>query len=111
MNSIFNKSFLFIFSCFIFLCCKKNTNDANTNNGTNIYVAGTNGSSAVLWKNGTANILSSSGFAGDVVVSGTDVYVAGIANESQSLSPGGPSGQFAYWKNGVQNNIGNIRLL
>lgn len=113
MNSILNKSIFFIFLCFIFLSCKKNANSINFNTATdtNIYVAGTDGSNAVLWKDGTENILSSSGFASDVVVSGNDVYVAGVADESMNLSPGGPSGQFVYWKNGAQNNIGNLRIL
>jgi hypothetical protein len=112
MNSFSPNYLLFVFSCFIYVSCTKTTNSISANTGTNIYVAGNNGTNPVLWKNGTANMLSSSvGSANQVIVSGNDVYVAGISPESQNLDPGGPSGQYVYWKNGIQNNIGGFEFV
>jgi hypothetical protein len=110
MNSFQRKCSIFVFSCFIFASCNKNI--VSTNTGTNIYIAGDNGTNPVLWKNGTAEILSSSiGSASQVIISGNDVYIAGVDGESSDLIPAGPSGQYLYWKNGIQNNIGSLRFL
>jgi putative NIF3 family GTP cyclohydrolase 1 type 2 len=97
-----------VFSFCIIASCTKNTNRASPHTGADIYVAGDNGTNPVLWKNGSANMLSTSiGTASQVIVSGNNVYVAGVDGESASslLSPGGPGGQYVYWKNGIQNNI------
>src|SRR5271168_4442559 len=95
MNSFRNKFLLIISSLFIINSCTKSNN-------------------SVIWKNGVENILSSTiGSASGVFLSGRDIYVAGtcdISAESIS-SPAGPGGQYAYWKNGIQNNIGNPGLL
>ena len=69
-----------------------------------VYVAGSIGYDAVLWKNGIANYLtngsiSTTASANSVFVTGTDVYVAGYQHSSW--------GDIAkVWKNGVATNLG-----
>jgi hypothetical protein len=60
--------------------------------GTDIYVAGWLGDSAVYWKNGQTYYLPDGlpAQAFSIFVSGTDVYVAG-----------GEDGVARYWKNGI----------
>ena len=112
MNSQINQYLLYAFSCFIFASCTKTTNDLGnysnlgTNSGTNIYVAGNNGTNPVIWKNNTPEVLSSSiGYASQIILSGNNVYVAGISGQNNNSSPGGPGGEYVYWKNGIQQNI------
>ena len=72
-----------------------------------IYVAGDNGTNPVLWEDGQAKVLSSSmGFADQVLVSGNDIYVAGVYNESNNGTLDGPFGQYGYWENGVPHAFG-----
>ncbi len=79
-----------------------NINACSTVAGPNVYVAGSIGNDAVLWKNGVANYLtngSSRSDARSVFVSGTDVYVAGYERSTW--------GDIAkVWKNGVATNLG-----
>jgi hypothetical protein len=79
-----------------------NINACSAVAGPNVYVAGSIGNKAVLWKNGIANYLtngSSQSDARSVFVSGTDVYVAGYEHSTW--------GDIAkVWKNGVATNLG-----
>jgi|HubBroStandDraft_2_1064218.scaffolds.fasta_scaffold76433_2 hypothetical protein len=80
------------------------------NNGTpagqHVYIAGDNGTNPVLWIDGSPQVLSTSiGSADQVVISGTDIYVAGLADETHPGSIGGPGGDYVYWKNGRQTDI------
>jgi hypothetical protein len=86
-----------LFSIILFTGCKK---DAGTpavpSNQTDVYISGTLGSGdtthAVYWKNGNLVMLPDGGLpalAGNIVVSGNDVYVAGTRGKS-----------FGYWRNG-----------
>ncbi len=114
INTYLLKYSILIFSIFICISCTKTNSSAVYNAGVKIYVAGDNGSNPVLWKNGVPEILSSTlGSASKVILSGSDVYVAGTCEISAGslLSPAGPGGQYAYWKNGILNNIGSPGLL
>jgi Carboxypeptidase regulatory-like domain len=79
-----------------------NINACGTVAGSNVYVAGSLGNAAVLWKNGLATYLtngSSPAAANSVFISGTDVYVAGYEHSTW--------GDIAkVWKNGVATNLG-----
>jgi hypothetical protein len=122
MNSL-SHNCLFILSFFIFVSCTKSKNGTTVNGDTTagatidttIYIAGDNGTNPILWKNGKADTLSPTiGSASQVTISGNDVYVAGVYQEIENFSsPGvlsGPiTGQYVYWKNGIQNNIGPFR--
>lgn len=113
-NTCLFKYAISIFSIFTCISCSKTDNGIIYNAGVKIYVAGDNGSNPVLWKNGVSEILSSTlGSASKVILSEGDVYVAGTCDISAGSlsSPGGPGGQYAYWKNGIQNNIGVPGLL
>jgi hypothetical protein len=91
----------------LIISCAKTSQNTNQDIGRTVYVAGDNGTNPVLWKNGTADILASSeGSARQVVLSGNDVYVAGISEENTNHVPAAAFGQYVYWKNGVPNNIG-----
>jgi hypothetical protein len=112
MNSLYQPCLLILFACCLTPSCTKQGNSTAT--GSTIYIAGDNGISPVLWKNGNGSLLSASGgSASQVVVSGSDVYIAGVTgvNEAFALTPAGPAGQNGYWKNGVLTNIGNFELL
>lgn len=108
----------FIASCFIFIRCSKSGGNSGGNTppptGPVVYIAGDNGTNPILWKNGIPDTLSqTTGSAYQVLVSGNDVYVGGVYQEIKMYaSPGvlsGPAmGQYVYWKNGTQNNIGNF---
>ncbi len=117
-----NKYILIAATGFIFTCCTKNNNNTTGTGGTGgklpdstVYVSGDNGSNPILWQNGVPDTLSATlGTARQVIVSGSDVYVAGICQEIINYySPGvldGPiRGQYAYWKNGVQNNVDSFQ--
>lgn len=110
MNS-FRCGYLFIISSIIIVCsCTKTNNSAVYDAAISIYVAGDNGTNPVLWKNGVEEILSHSiGFGSLVTISGNNEYVGGASDETSSsfLTPAGPAGQYTYWKNGVQYDIGN----
>jgi hypothetical protein len=110
MNSSRYNVLLTISLFFIVCSCTKTNNSAIYNAAVTVYVTGDNGTNPVLWKNGAEEILSHSlGFGSLVTVSGNNEYVAGTSDESSSsfLTPAGPAGQYAYWKNDVQYNIGN----
>ena len=66
--------------------------------GNDVYVAGIIYSNykAVLWKNGTQQILSNNAYARSVYVSGNDVYVAGTTNNGTSAT---------LWKNGTEQAL------
>jgi hypothetical protein len=105
------------FAIFCLVACKKSINaplqGINTGNTPNFYIAGESNRNPCLWINGTKNILSSSnGNAYEVLVIGSDIYVAGyldLPNPSSNINPGGFSPvQYVYWKNGAENKIGNI---
>jgi hypothetical protein len=80
-----------------------NINACGTTSAPNVYVAGSIGNAAVIWKNGIATYLTSGSItspaaANSVFVSGTDVYVAGYEHSSW--------GDIAkVWKNGVATNL------
>ncbi len=118
MNYFCRNGFLILISCFIFAHCSKSTGNSGGNNppptGPVVYVAGDNGTNPILWKNGIPDTLSpTTGSANQVLLSGSDVYVSGVYQEIKMYaSPGvlsGPvTGQYVYWKNGAQNNIGSF---
>ena len=92
-----------IFCCLVLPACSKRNNTTQTPTGTTIFIAGSDGAHPVLWTNGSESTLSNTaGTATHVVVSGKDVYVAGFTAESNFVSPGGPSGKYSFWKNGVE---------
>src|SRR5450755_4484251 len=72
-------------SFFIISSCTKTTNTkgiivTGTAPDTTIYIAGNIGTNAVLWKNGIPDTLSSTiSTANQVILAGTDVYVAGVS--------------------------------
>ena len=73
-----------------------------------VYVTGDDGTNPILWTNGKAQTLATSGgFGAQVLLNGSDVYVAGISGED-SFNNRGVAGLFAnytYWKNNVGNTI------
>jgi hypothetical protein len=78
-------------------------------NGSDVYVAGNNGSEVLLWKSGVASALDSpmvysSNYASGMYLSGSDVYVLGGNFE---LYPGDPKDHHyaEYWKNGVFHSL------
>src|SRR5688500_13436538 len=84
--------------------CKKNKDkDDGGNNAIpdRVFVAGMYDRTVCYWKDNdsTRTLLqeSESGYASEVYVSGTDIYVAGNLTEP-SLRPG-------YWKNGVRTAL------
>jgi hypothetical protein len=112
MNSLYKPYLLILMSCYLIPSCTKKGNATAT--GPTIYIAGDNGTSPVLWKNGIGSLLSSSGgSASQVVVSGNEVYIAGVTgiNWKSAATPAGPGGQYGYWRNGVLTNIGIFELL
>ncbi|MBX7125616.1 MAG: hypothetical protein K1X47_07975 [Cyclobacteriaceae bacterium] len=72
--------------------------------GSDVYLAGSSGSTAAWWKNGTLNKITEAGAqVTSIAATATDVYVGG-----QSGSPT-PSG--TYWKNGVKKQLGGRQVL
>jgi hypothetical protein len=66
--------------------------------GSDVHVAGTDGTDAWYWKNGIGTKLEGAGRATGIAVSGTDVYVSG---GPLRLEPG----EAVYWKNGVKTAL------
>lgn len=64
-----------------------------------VYFAGTDGTSAALWKNGVETILAPNATADAVAVSGSDVYVGGWVKSPGTPPYGGSTA--TIWKNGV----------
>lgn len=64
-----------------------------------VYVAGSDGTQAVYWKNGVETVLAQNATANAIAVSGTDVYVGGWVNSSGTPPYGGSVA--TIWKNGV----------
>jgi hypothetical protein len=121
MKSFFQSSLLFATFYVILTSCSKSNVKTTDSGGTvgkppdsTVYIAGDNGTNPILWKNGIPDTLSATlGTASQVIVSGNNVYVAGICQVVEIFgSPGvlaAPvTGQYAYWKNGIQNNIGSF---
>jgi len=111
LNRLHHSGVLFIVSCFIFMHCTKSTGGSGGNtvppNDTTIFIAGNNGTNPILWKNGSPETLSqTSGSAYQVLLSGNDIYVTGVIQETGM--PGGKTGQYVYWKNGSSINIGSF---
>lgn len=108
------------FLSFAFVCmlgCKKNIvttlQGKNNNNTPNFYIAGASNGKPCLWINGTKNILSNSfGNAYQILINGNDIYVTGSyelefpSNYSFNYSGEVPT-QYVYWKNGIENKIGD----
>jgi hypothetical protein len=80
--------------------------------GQNVYVAGFNGTSAVLWTNGTPALLldgtdpysqPNHTYASSMSIAGSDVYVAGTVQKYIQIAPNHywTGLVAAYWKNGV----------
>ncbi|MBP6590209.1 MAG: hypothetical protein KA229_08895 [Chitinophagaceae bacterium] len=70
-------------------------------NGNDLYISGIKNSKGYFWKNGMATQLSTDPVYGYVIansvsVSGTDVHIAGMAEESVTYRK-----QAIYWKNNV----------
>lgn len=113
LTRLFHKSALITLSCLILLSCSKKSSSPSAldvDKEPTVYVAGDDGANPILWKNGNPTTLSiTGGSASQVLVSGSDLYVAGITDQNFNnvLTPAGPSGQPCYWKNGAQTNIGN----
>lgn len=85
--------------------CRK-SNSFPGESGKTVYVAGSNGTHPILWRNGLPQILSSStGDATQVIASGADIYVAGVVKVNASFLAF-PNGEYAYWKNGKEVAFG-----
>jgi hypothetical protein len=109
LYSIYTRLALIGAGCLLFTHCKKSSSNPQGTTGIHVYIAGSNGTNPVLWTNGSPQVLSASvGLAFQVVVSDSDVYVAGMEGGSQTLSFGGPGGYYAYWKNGQQSVITGV---
>src|SRR5580704_16665306 len=118
MYSNRNKDIFIVLPFFLIVvasCNKIGLNgDTNTRPVAGIYIAGDDGTNPILWVNGNATTLSSTGgSASQVTISGSGVYVAGVngTGTSPNLTPAGPFGQYTYWKNGVIYPIGGLELL
>ena len=106
------KQHLFIAIVLIFLySCSKNKDTKLASSQATVYVAGDTLANdgytkPVLWKNGIPVILTtnnySEGSANSVYVSGSDVYVAGRINNSNTSVP-------VVWKNGVISILSNTQ--
>lgn len=79
-------------------------------NGSDVYVAGNNGTEVLLWKNGVASALDSpmayysSNYASAMYLSGSDVYVLGGNFELYGYEPKDHH-YGEYWKNGVVHSL------
>jgi hypothetical protein len=108
MDSLSRLPFIFVFLMVYCVSCTKSTTSTSNSNGTTIYIVGSNGKNPVLWKNGSMQILSSTGgSASQVQVYNNTIYIGGISGQSTSglFNPGGPGGESVYWINGIQNII------
>lgn len=106
-----------ILICFLALlgqsCSKHHDNDPFPGSAT-VYVAGDDGVNPVLWIDGKAQTLATDGgFASQVLLAGSEVYVAGVSDQgtNPSLTPAGPYGQYGYWKNGAETRVGTPKFL
>jgi hypothetical protein len=117
MAFFFRKCVLVASAGFIFTSCTKSSNHGGKGDTTpptadsTVYIAGNNGVSPILWKNGIPDTLSPTiGDANQIFVSGNDIYVAGsyqhTINTHTNVVQNGPDiGQYVYWKNGIPNNV------
>lgn len=104
---------LLLLPVFFGLSCSKHYDHAVSGPGT-VYIAGDDGVNPILWVNGRPQKLEGNGgFGAQVLLSGYDVYVAGVSNEGTTTvpTPAGPSGQYCYWKNGAETPIGNPKFV
>ncbi len=110
------KCVLVVLAVVVFVSCKKTSNKEGTGGTTTtpdstVYIAGNNGVSPILWKNGVPDTLSTTiGDAFQIFASGNDIYVAGTyqhtINTHTNIVQNGPDiGQYVYWKNGTPNNV------
>ena len=75
---------------------------------SDVYVAGSTGSSAILWKNGIADTLFSAfygAFANSVFVFDNDVYVAGHRETYSSINAGITLSSAKLLKNSIEQNL------
>lgn len=82
--------------------------------GSGVYVTGDDGVDPILWNGGHAHkLVTNGGFGAQVLLAGSDVYVAGFSNEGTQpvINFAGPSGQFTYWKNGAETIVTPMELL
>jgi hypothetical protein len=70
-------------------------------NGSDLYVAGFDGTNAAVWKNGVGTQLGN-GDARSIFIAGGDVYIAGFTN-----STSGGNQTATLWKNGTANQLDN----
>jgi hypothetical protein len=118
MKQFFKAVCILQFTTFFMIGCKKNTVDSlqglNHNNTPNFYLAGQSDGKPCLWINNTKNILSAfNGIASQILINGNDIYVTGyylLPDKSADMNR--PRGllplQYVYWKNGIENKIGNV---
>lgn len=95
---------LFALAAALFFSCSKKGGNPLSGAGPGIYVTGSDGANPMLWSSsGTQQLAGNGGFGSQVVLAGGNVYVAGVTNDhpSRVQSPGGPGGQYTYWKNGA----------
>jgi hypothetical protein len=122
MAPITHKFVVFIAFGYLISSCTKSSNGGGTGGtipvpDSTVYIAGNTGAYPVLWKNGVADTLSPTfGDANQIVLSGTDVYVAGyyqntINPHTNSVNSGTDIGQYVYWVNGKSNNIDTLQLI
>ena len=79
-------------------------NQQVSNSSDDVYIVGSNGDHALLWKNGVVQALPDAGFGSfalSVFVSGSDVHVAGLGPNGSLLGA-----DALYWKNGILQNFG-----
>jgi len=101
MKKNLNRFFLLLITgiSLVLNSCSKNTNASSNllNSDSNIYIAGKKGDAVVLWNKGVIDTLSDNGNPNQVLVTGNDVYVAGLINNFSG-----------YWKNGIPNIISQV---
>ena len=69
--------------------------------GNDVYVAGSEGNVAKVWKNGVAASLAEDAQANSVAVYGSDVYVAGCEGRESN----GAGRVAVVWRNGVATRL------
>ncbi len=96
-----------VLACAIFLVVNGCGSSGTTNRPVpmDVYIAGTDGTNAVYWKNGVETVLSQNAGARAIAVSGSDVYVGGNTLDA-SLKFGNDS-IATIWKNGVPTTLSN----
>jgi hypothetical protein len=114
MKQFFQTVCILTLTVFCMTACKKNIVDSlrglNHNNTPNFYLAGQSDGKPCLWINGTKNILSSSdGNANQILINGNDIYVTGYyLVQTTNMNYDAIPLQYVYWKNGIENKIGNV---